>query len=110
MREVEAQLRARAVSTPESSSAWLRVRDVKSLLGWLVGEDDWAWQTGLARVHASPRDMGVLEEAVAEATSSPYDDAPAITALIAFLTRYQRRDFPFEDPSTYPQPSGAFEG
>ena len=54
--------------------------------------------------------MGVLEEAVAEATSSPYDDAPAITALIAFLTRYQRRDFPFEDPSTYPQPSGAFEG
>jgi len=109
LREVEAQLRARAESTPESNALWLRLRDVKSLAGWLDGADDWEWQTGCARTFSSPRDFGVLEEASAEAILLPYDGASAITALITFLTRYQRGDFPFEDSRTFPQSSGSPE-
>jgi len=105
LREVEAQLRARAESASESSALWLRVRDVKSLWGWLDSESDWTWQTGFARTFSSPRDLGVLEESLAEAALLPYDEAPAIAALIAFLTRYKRGDFPLEDSSTYPQRS-----
>jgi hypothetical protein len=100
---VEGQLRAKAESDSDSSALWLQLRDVKSLTGWLESADDWEWQTGLARTFSSPRDFGVLEEAFVEARSSPYEETTAIRALITFLTRYERGDFPFESSSTYPQ-------
>jgi len=107
---VEAPLRARAASSLDPGPLWIRVRDVKSLAGRLESEDDWAWQTGFARSLLSPRDLGVLEEAASDGEVLPYDDAPAISALLTFLTRYLRGDFPYEDAKTFPQSSNSPAG
>jgi len=108
LREVAAELRARAEREVDAPELWLTVRDVAGLAERLRESDDWGWQTGFGG-DLSPADLGVLATLCeSRGDPSPYRDdasdspnAVAIATLHDFLTRYLDGDFEFEEIATY---------
>jgi hypothetical protein len=105
LRQVAAELRARAADEPGEPAHLLALRDVSGLADRLEGTSGWEWRGGVARLSVAPQDLAVLRDLAAADGRSPYRDAP-LDALTRFLDRYLSHEFAFEHAPADATPLG----